>query len=172
MAQSSAFKEFVPEEEPISAYLERIELFFLAHGVAAEKQVPTLLSTIGSKPYGFLRSLAAPKAPKELKYDEVVKMLKSHYEPPPLVIAERYRFHQRSQEVGETISDYLAELRRLASKCKFEDTENFLEESLRDRFVIGLHVESTRKRLLTEQKLTLSKAIEIAQSLETATKDA
>jgi len=42
MAQSSAFKEFVPEEGPISAYLERIELFFLAHGVAAEKQVPTL----------------------------------------------------------------------------------------------------------------------------------
>ena len=172
MAQSNVFKEFVPEEEPISAYLERIELFFLAHGVAAEKQVPTLLSTIGSKPYGFLRSLAAPKAPKELKYEEVVTMLKNHYEPPPLVIAERYRFHLRSQEVGETISEYVAELRRLATKCKFEDTTDFLEESLRDRFVIGLRVESTRKRLLTEQKLTLLKAIEIAQSLETATKDA
>ena len=44
-------------------------------------------------------------------------------EPLPLVISECYCFHQRSQEVGETISDYLAELRRLASKCKFEDTK-------------------------------------------------
>ena len=160
------------EEEPISAYLERAELFFLAHGVAAEKQVATLFSTIGSKPYGFLRSLAAPKAPKDLKYDEVVTMLKSHYEPPPLVVADRYRFHLCSQEVGETISEYLAELRRLATKCKFEDTTDFLEESLRDRFVIGLRAESTRKRLLTEQKLTFSRAMEIAQSVETATRDA
>jgi len=45
--------------------------------VAAEKKAPTLLTTIGSKPYEFLRSLAAPKAPKELKYDEVVKILKN-----------------------------------------------------------------------------------------------
>jgi len=139
--------------------------------VAAEKQVATLLSTIGSKSYGFLRSLAVPKAPKDLKY-EVVTMLKSHYEPPPLVIAERYRFHLRSQEAGETISDFVAELRRLATKCKFEETTDFLEESLRDRFVIGLRAEGTRKRLLTEQKLTFSRAIEIAQSVETATKDA
>jgi len=28
MVQSSAFKEFVPEEEPILAYLEMIKLFF------------------------------------------------------------------------------------------------------------------------------------------------
>jgi len=154
------------------AYLERAELFFLAHGVAAKKQVATLLRTIGSKPYGFLRSLAAPKAPKDLKYEEVVMMLKSHYEPPPLVIAERYRFHLRSQEAGETISDFVAELRRLSTKCKFEETTDFLEESLPDWFFIGLRAESTRKQLLTEQKLTFSRAIEIAQSVETATKDA
>ena len=163
MAQSNVFKEFVPEDEPISAYLERIELFFQAHEVAPEKQVATLLSTIGSKPYGYLRSLAAPKAPKDLKYPEVVTMLKSHYEPPLIVITECYCFHLRIQEVGETISDYAAELRQLATKCKFEDTTDFLEESLRDHFMIGLHAESTWKRLLTESKLTFSKAIEIAE---------
>jgi len=107
-----------------------------------------------------------------LKYDKVVKLLKSHYELPPLVIAKCYHYHLRSQEVGETISEYVAELRWLASKCKFEDATDFLEESLCDSFVIGLHVESTWKRLLTEHKLTLSKAIEIAQSLETTTNGA
>ena len=83
--------------------------------MAPEKQVATLLSTIGSNPYGFLRSLAAPKALKDLKYPEAVRMLKSHYEPPPLVIAERYLFYLWSQEVGETINDYVAELRWLAT---------------------------------------------------------
>ena len=54
MPQTTIFKEFVLEEEPISAYPERAELF--VHGVAAKKQVATLLIKI-------IRSLAAPKAP-------------------------------------------------------------------------------------------------------------
>ena len=49
---------------------------------------------------------------------------------------------------------------------------DYLEESLRDRFVCGLHTEGTRKRLLIESNLTFAKALEIAQSLETAAKDA
>ena len=132
MAQTNLFKEFVPENKPISAYLERMELFFLAHGVDADA---VLLSNIGSKLYGVLHSLAFPKMPKELKYADVEKILKDHYEPAPLVIAKRYRFHQRGQDIGESIADYVAELQRMATKCKFEETRDFLEESLRDRFV-------------------------------------
>ena len=60
----------------------------------------------------------------------------------------------------------------MATKCKFEETRDFLEESLRDRFVFGLRAEGIRKRLLTKPNLTFAKAIEIAQSVETASKDA
>ena len=77
-----------------------------------------------------------------------------------------------SQDIGESIADYVAELRRLATKCKFEETRDFLEDSLRDRFVFGLRAEGIRKRLLTESNLTFAKAIEVAQSVETASKDA
>ena len=49
-------------------------------------------------------------------------MLKSHFEPAPIVIAERYRFHRREQAAGESIADYVAELRRLTTHCKFEVT--------------------------------------------------
>ena len=142
----------------------------IAHG--ADKHVAVLLSNIGSKPYEILRSLAVPKTPKELKYAEVVKILKDHYEPAPLVIAERYRFHQRGKDVGESIADYVAELRRLATKCKFEETTGFLEDSLRDRFVFGLCAEGLRKRLLMESNLTFVKAIEMVQSVEMVSKDA
>ena len=62
-------------------------------------------------------------------------MLKSHFKPEPIVIAERYGFHRRAQAEGESIADYVAELRRLTTHCKFEDTTDYLEESLRDRFV-------------------------------------
>ena len=64
---------------------------------------------------------------------------------------------------------YVAELRRLATHCAFEA---YLEEALRDRLVCGLRSESTQKRLLSEADLTLAWAVEIAQSMEAAHKNA
>ena len=172
MSHHGKITAYRAEDESITSYLERVELYFQANDVEEAKQVPILLSTIGAKTYELLRSLTAPKAPKEKSLKELQTLLKSHFEPAPIVIAERYRFHRREQAVGESIAEYVAELRRLATHCKFEDTVDYLEESLRDRFVCGLRTESTRKRLLTEKNLTFTKALEMAQSLETATKDA
>ena len=103
------FQEF-QSDESITAYLERLEMYFLANDVEEEKKVPLLLSHIGAKTYGLLRSLAAPSAPKEKTFKDLEKILKDHFEPTPSVIAERYRFHRRDQAVGESIGDYVAEL--------------------------------------------------------------
>ena len=172
MTRYGQIQEFRAENDSITAYFERVEMYFTANDIADDKQVPVLLSSIGAKTYELLRSLVAPKVPKEKTFKDIEKLLKDHFEPTPSVIAERYRFHRRDQAVGENITDYVAELRKLTTHCKFEETTDFLEESLRDRFVCGLRSEGTRKRLLTENKLTFSKALEIAQSLEAATKDA
>ena len=85
------------------------------------------------------------------------------------MIAERFQFHKRGQNHGESVAEYLAELRRLAARCAFG---NYLEEALRDRLVCGLRSESTQKRLLSEAELTLAKAVDLAQSLEAASKSA
>ena len=58
----------------------------------------------------------APATPQSKSYAELVAALKTHYEPKPLIIAERYMFNQRNQLAGESISDYVAELRRLGKK--------------------------------------------------------
>ena len=81
------------------------------------------------------------------------------------MITERYAFHKCDQRVGETVSDFLIELRRLVRTCSFG---NFLEEALRDRLVCGLAHSGTQKKLLTEKDFTLQKAIEIAMSAEMA----
>ena len=47
-----------------------------------------------------------------------------------------------------------------------------MEEALRDHLVCGLHSESIQKRLLSEADLTLAQAVEIAQSMEAADKNA
>ena len=143
--------EFDAESEIVTAYLERAEFYFDTNDAAEENKVPVLLSNIGTKTYGLVRSLVAPKAPKEKTFAEIKTLLKSHFEPTPSVIAERYQFHRREQAPGESIASYVAELRQLTVHCKSEDTTDFLEVSLRDRFVCGLRSESIRKRLFQEK---------------------
>ena len=162
-------QEFLPDSEPIAAYLERVAVYFDANEVKEDKQVPVLLSVVGSKVYALLRSLAAPKLPKELPFQELEALLKAHFSPKPLTIAERFHFHRRGQAVGESIAEYLAELRRLATHCEFAD---FLDQALRDPLVCGLHSQNVQKRLLSEAKLTLTKAMELVQAMEAAERNA
>ena len=47
-------------QETATAYLERVQLFFLANDIAAGKQVSVLLTLVGPKVYELLRSLVSP----------------------------------------------------------------------------------------------------------------
>ena len=148
------------------SYIERFQLFVTANAIEDDKLVPTLLTVVGSDHYSLLRGLVSPQLPKDKTYDGLVAILKKHYDPEPIVIAERFHFYRRNQGTSESVGDYLANLRRLASRCKFGA---FLEEALRDRLVCGMQSESIQKVLLTKASLTLEKALEIAQGMEAAT---
>eukprot|EP00731_Ephydatia_muelleri_P025536 Em0017g619a len=117
--------------------------------------------------YAVLRSLVAPDQPKDKSFAELKTLLKAHYDPKPLVIAERFRFYRRDQTAEESISEFLVELRRLAAHCEFGQ---FLDEALRDRLVCGLRNDAIQKRLLSEADVTLAKAVQIASSMESAEK--
>ena len=154
-----------PNEEELATYLERVEIFFAANGIEGDKQVPVFLNAIGGEAYGVLRSLVAPASPMSKTFAELTETLKNQYEPKSSIIAERFHFHKRSQRKGESIADFVAELRRLAARCKFEA---YLDDALRDRFVCGLRSESVQRSLLSEKELTFATAIEKAKSMEAA----
>lgn len=82
-------------------------------------------------------------------------------------------FNNRNQQDGESILNYVAELKRLTSRRNFAET---LSKTLRDKLVCGdiqdKIREQIRKRLLAEAKLKYVKAFEIAVATETATRDA
>ena len=168
MTSFGRINEFQAENESIGAYLERVELFFQANDIADGKKVAVFLSVIGGKTYTLLCNLLSPTKPQEKSFDFLAEELKKHFEPKKVVIAERFRFHRRDQAVGEEISDYVAELRKLTKDCEFE---GYLEEALRDRFVCGLRNEATQKRLLTKSGLTFVNAVEIAKGMEAAEKN-
>ncbi len=131
--------------------------------------MPALLTLVGSTAYEVLRSLLVPARPSDKSYGDIVKVLKDHCAPKPLVIAERFHFHRRNQQNGGSIAEYIAELQKLALHCGCGD---YLDQVLRDRLVCGLLSESIQKRLLAEAELTLARALSLSQGgMEAATKN-
>ena len=168
MATIGKMDVFDSSQETWDTYAERLEQYFLANDIAPDKQVPALLSLMGGKTYTLLRDLTSPDKPATKTFVELCDVLKSHYSPKPLVIAERFRFHKRNQREGESIKQYVAELKKLSQFCEFG---NNLNESLRDRLVCGIVSVPIQKKLLSEANLTLAKAVDISTAMEMASRD-
>ena len=113
----------------------------------------------------MLQDLLAPDKPDTRTFEELSDAQTAHFEPKPLVIAERFYFYNWNQKPTESVEEYVAELRRFATHCEFVDV---LNDALRDRLVCGLRNHGIQQRLLTEAGLTLAKAVEVAQGQEAA----
>ncbi len=66
--------------------------------------------------------------------------------------AERFRFHGRNQEEGESVIVSVAALQKLAEHCECGDA---LNDAFRDRLVCGVRNEALQMKLLTESDWTL-----------------
>ena len=168
MATIGSIEAFDASTSDWPEYSARLEQFIVANGIEEERKVATLLTVIGGPTYKLLRNLLAPEDPASKTYDVLTETLKNHLSPKPLVIAERYKFHKRDQLAGETIAQYVVELRRFARDCEFE---GYLETALRDRLVCGIRNEAICKKLLQEERLTFNKAVQIATAAETAARE-
>ena len=90
-------------------------------------------------------------------------MLKEHYNPAPLEIAESFHFGTRVRKEGESIADFIVALKKLSIHCNFGV---YLNRTLRDRFVCGLNYEKIQNRLLNTADLTFKLACETARAME------
>ena len=108
--------------------------------------------------------MLAPKPPAGKTVKTLSETLINHLKPQP-IIAERYLFYCRDQSENESITEHLADLRKLTLSCDFKD---FLDQAFRDRFVCGLQNNSIRRRLLAKRKLNLKSVIELAKTMENA----
>ena len=119
---------FNPSSEDWNAYCERLDQYVIANEIKEEKKiVATFLTSVGSKTYNVLRDLLAPVKPSSVKLTDLVTTLRDHYEPKPIVIAERFHFHRCEQREGEGMAAYSAALKKCSEHCAFGA---FLEEAL------------------------------------------
>ena len=157
--------EFNAEIETFIEWCERLEQWFIANMINGEERKRALfLSNIGARGYKLLRKLAQNE-PGVKSYEELKTLMKNHLQPRPNEICQRYKFYKRERIAGESVKEYVAELRKLSEYCNFGAR---LEEALRDKLVCGLNCASIQQTLLSTKDLTLKIAVDTATAMESA----
>ena len=141
--QHGRLREFHPETDRITSYLERASLYFAANKFPGPKQVVVLFSSIGVPTFALLSDLFGPDKPSSKTFKQISEARVNHYEPQRVIIAERFHFHKRDQAAGESIADFDAALRKLATHCDFGAT---LEDTLRSRHMPELRFAITQQQ--------------------------
>ena len=103
-------------------------------------------------------------------FADALSTLQSVYIKPKNVIFARHLLATRKQKTGESLDQYLNELKLLSKDCDFTavTAEQYCSELIRDAFINGLTSSSIRQRLLENKSLDLSTAYDQARSLEVA----
>lgn len=147
MALFGNIEAFNPKATNWKEYAERVEMYLYANDIQEKKQVAVFLTIIGGETYMLLQNLVSPEKPGDKTIRELMGILNTRLNPTPIIIAEQFKFYQRTQQEGETLSHYIAALRRLSENCEFK---RFLNEAIRHKFVCSISSETIRTRLLSE----------------------
>lgn len=171
--------------------------YFVAYSITDPVKKGALLLTLcGAETFKTVRALVAPRTPGGVSFEELVSILRTHFDPQPSELYSRYKFQRRDQQQGESISSYVAALKKLAADCNFgivktatttavsttdssgqaamttpvHATKLPRDFMLRDRFVCGVKDEFLQQCLFAERDLTFEKASELETRFESASK--
>ena len=102
------------ETEDWRHYIERVNHFIEGNKITDPgKKRSIFLVSVGAKTYKLIRSLVGLEEPKDKSYEDVAKLAQEHFMPKPSAIVQRLKFN--TQQPGETIVMFLAELRHLTN---------------------------------------------------------
>lgn len=96
-------------------------------------------------------------------FEQLVQLVQAHHNPVPSETVQCFTFNTQSQKEGETISQFMAELRRLPELCKFDAT---LED------MIGVWCSRRQHTTATSGRAEIHLQDEICQSTNVAEKNA
>ncbi|XP_046571037.1 uncharacterized protein K02A2.6-like [Haliotis rubra] len=130
-----------------------------------EGRSATLLTCIGSETLDILDGLQFDSENDRRKVEKILDKLEAYCIGETNETWERFNFNKRNQEHFESVDTYVATLRTLAKTCNYGTLEDSL---IRDRMVMGICDNSTRKRLLQSSNLSLKDCIDICRSHERA----
>jgi transposase InsO family protein len=144
-------------EQTMKLYLDIV----MSDGEEKEK-CSAFLYIIGQDGRDVFNTMKFQDAEKD-KIDDLFKKFKDYCQPSENTIVWRHRFNTKFQGEGESIDQFVTELKTLAKNCKFGE---ICDELIRDRIVVGVNNDKIKERLLRDGGLTLKKAIDACRASE------
>ena len=153
-----------PDDPPVPwhRWFKSFQTYLVACGlddksVSDARRRPILVHCLGTEGQRVFSSLDESSG----SYEESTAALKRQFGPKHSVIMSRYKFRQRSQQAGESVIQFVAALRELATFCSFG---GLCEEMIRDQLIEKTSVNRIRERLLMEpDSLTVDCAMGLLQ---------
>lgn len=138
---------------------KKLDYFILASGITQDVQKrATLLHMAGERVQQVFETLGDTGT----SFQHACDVLDAYFKPKKNVTFERYKFKQLTQERGETTAMYITRMRQAVGSCEYSN----VEEEIRDHFIASGFSLKLKRRLLTEQNLTLEKLLELARAME------
>ncbi len=149
---------------------QRYELFMTATEASKKSgkiQSSMLLHLIGEDALEVFNTFEFASEEDKEKPAEILKKFDEYCNPKRNLTVERHIFNSRMQHPGESIDQYITDLRLKVKTCEYG---TMADEMIKDRIVVGVQSDIVRGRLLREKDLNLLKAIEICKAAEASTK--
>ena len=126
-----------------------------------------LLTTIGEKARDVYYTFTFATEGDDIKLDPVTAKFDEYFSPRTNLPYTRFKFFTYNQTNGQTIDEYVTELKTRSRHCEFGTLKETL---IRDRIVAGIQDAKVRERLLRGTDLSLDKAISICRAGEASKK--
>ncbi|XP_045481140.1 uncharacterized protein LOC123685479 isoform X2 [Harmonia axyridis] len=150
-----------------STWIQKFNLYMKASGKDKEEdesiKVAILSHLIGDEGIEIYNTF---KLRSSAKLADVIDKFKKYCEPKKNLIYERYKFLSWNQKEGQSLTQYILELKTKVATCEYEKDM----EMVRDKLIMGICDNQLREKLLQIEDLTMAKAEEICQIFETSRK--
>ncbi|XP_068227650.1 uncharacterized protein [Palaemon carinicauda] len=135
-------------------------------GERTQNKLRTLVNSVGHNVYEYIEECVDD--------DTAISTLEKLYVQAPNEIFTRHLLATRQQKAGETLDEFLRELRKLGKDCNLKSVsaEQYREELIRDDFINGLPSPMIRQHLLENKTLDLQAAYDQPSSLDLAQRNA
>ena len=163
-----AFKPEGDREYGWKQWKTSFEIYLCAKGLDdanGKRKVSLLLHFLGPdsqklfNTFEFRAAQGGQEAESKDNLKDVLKKFDQHYSQEKARNIRRQLFLDRDQRQGESVRDYIAELRHLARSCEYENAE---ESLICDRIIRGVSDQQTKRDLLDLDELTLENCLRIA----------
>ena len=129
--------------------------------------VGVLLSLLGRDGVKIYKTFVFADAADAKKINPVLDEFSDYFEPIKCEVFDRFRFHKRHQQQGESFDTWLVDLMSLVKSCNY-GTDAGIKSVLRDQIVLGVVGDIVREKLLYDHMLTFASACAIVPACESS----